>query len=311
MQETDRIKDTLHADDTNEKGVIVITASEKRVQLKKMLLSGETYPIPGVYDCVSAKVAEAAGYKAIYLGSFATSASLLGLPDTGNVTLTEMVNHTRNIANATKLPLIVDVEGGFFEAANICRTVQELEQAGASAIHIEDHIFGKHTELKPVIADVDIVCNKIRAAVDARCDSNFLIIGRTDSYYATKDIEDSIYRANKFLEAGADAAFISGKIEPALLVKHRKRINGPLVTTPSGASVEEERNAGINLVLYWPMMLYAALQACKEAAQMFMDTGDMKKLGKYVYNDEEFCKYIPSSDFTKRARNYMASVTRD
>ncbi|MDO4328137.1 MAG: isocitrate lyase/PEP mutase family protein [Lachnospiraceae bacterium] len=284
-----------------------MTASEKRILLKEMLLSGETYPVPGVYDAVSARVSEAAGFKAIYLGSFATAASILGLPDTGNVTLTEMANHARNIANATNIPLICDVEAGFFEAANICRTVQEFEQAGVSAIHIEDHAFGKHTSLKPIITDVDTVCSRIRAAVDARTDPNFLIIGRSDTPWATGDIDDAVYRANRYLEAGADAVLLCWRLTGEEAAEQKKRINGPLIILNANGSFADEKKSGASFVLYWPMMLYAAFEGCREAAQILMETGDIKQLGKLNFNEEEFDKCIPFTGYTERVMKYMAS----
>lgn len=288
-----------------------MNATQKRVLLKEMLLSGETYPVPGVYDAVSARVSEEAGFKAIYLGSFATAASMLGLPDTGNVTMTEMAGHAKNIASATNIPLICDVEAGFFEAANICRTVWEFEQAGASAIHIEDHAFGKHTSLKPVITDVDTVCGKIRAAVDARTDPNFLIIGRSDTPWATGDLEDTIYRANRYLEAGADAVLLCWHLSGEEAGKLRKRINGPLIILNDNRSLENEKKSGASLVLYWPMMLYAAFEGCRKAARIFMETGDIKKLEELNFNEEEFDKCIPFTGYTQRVEKYMLPSADD
>ena len=107
-----------------------------------------------------------------YMGSFATAASAFGMPDVGNLTLTELVNSVRVMADVLNIPVIADAEYGFFDAANIWRTIREFENAGVAAIHIEDHQFGKHTPFPVSIYDTDVVCNRIKAACDARCDEN-------------------------------------------------------------------------------------------------------------------------------------------
>ena len=141
-----------------------------------------------------------------YLGSYAISACRFGLGDIGLVTMTEMVQTAKTIVDATRLvPVICDAENGFNNAANIWRTVEEFEKAGVSGIHIEDHELGKHTNIPRVILPLDQMVQKVRAAVDAREDPNFIIIGRTDVARVSGDLDEIVRRANAFTDAGADA----------------------------------------------------------------------------------------------------------
>jgi hypothetical protein len=127
------------------------SAAERRVILKNLIQKEKYIMVPGVYDAVSARLVEQAGFPVVYIGSYATAASQYGLPDDGMVNLTQMVDKARTVVNATNIPVIGDGENGFTFAANIWTTVQAFEQAGVSAIHIEDHEFGKHTDLPKVI----------------------------------------------------------------------------------------------------------------------------------------------------------------
>mgnify|MGYP000878049840 CR=1 FL=1 len=281
----------------------MMIVQEKRIRLKELMASGKCVPAPGVYDAISAKVVEKTGFTVAYLGSYATAASMLGLPDVGAVTMSEMVCHAKNVANNIDIPLVCDAENGFFHAANIWRTVREFESAGACAIHIEDHEFGKHTNLTPIIIDPEKMCKKIQAACAARTDKNFQIFARTDVAWATGDMDDMVKRANMYLEAGANAVFLAsgGRIPREI----REKIHGPVVVTNGGCSVQEESDSGINLSLYWPMLLYTAFTACKEACDMFLQTKDYSKLGKYVFNEPEFNKYIPFDAFLSRVDQYL------
>jgi methylisocitrate lyase len=281
-----------------------MTAQEKRKKLKEILLRPVCTPCVGVYDALGAKVVEKAGFDTFYLGSYTTSASVFGFPDVMSLTLTEMTNHIKNVANSVDIPLVTDAESGFFHAANIWRTVREFEDAGAAAIHIEDHEFGKHTDLPPLITDTGKMCKKIEAAVAAKTDPNFLIIARTDVAWANHDIKDMVHRLNAYMEAGADAVY------PVYFEKMtrelRDQIKGPLVVigTPN-ATIKEESEAGANLSLYFTVLFYAAFYAMREAARQFKETEDYSKAGKYLVKEEELNPYIGFPDFIDRVKNYL------
>jgi len=177
--------------------------------LRQLLAGNEPVVAPGAYDALTARIIEQAGFPAVYMTGFGTSASLLGRPDVGLLTMTQMVDNARRIAQAVDVPVISDADTGYGNPLNVIRTVQEYERAGVSAIHIEDQIMPKkcgHMENKQVIASAEME-EKIRAATEARATDDFLIIARTDSR-AVEGFESALRRARAYREAGADVLFV-------------------------------------------------------------------------------------------------------
>src|SRR5947207_11176965 len=167
-----------------------------------------TIQVPGAFNALAARLIEQAGYDAVYLSGAALSAGILGLPDVGLFTLTELTQQATYMTRACALPLIVDADTGFGEALNVERTVIELEAAGAAAIQLEDQQFPKrcgHLAGKSLI-DPAAMCSKLRAAAGAKADPDLVIIARTDARGVTS-IDDAIERAKRYLEAGADWIF--------------------------------------------------------------------------------------------------------
>lgn len=178
-------------------------------RLAQMLRSREPILAPGAYDALTARLIEQAGFPAVYMTGFGTSASLLGRPDVGLLTMSQMVDNARRIAQAVGVPVIADADTGYGNPLNVIRTVQEYEHAGVSAIHIEDQTAPKkcgHMENKQVIAAAEMT-EKIHAAVEARSSGDFLIIARTDAR-AVEGLESALRRARSYREAGADILFI-------------------------------------------------------------------------------------------------------
>lgn len=172
---------------------------------RQMLKKKEIIIAPGVYDCVSAKVAEKVGLRAIYMGGFGVSGSLVGKPDLGLISGTEMIDHAKRITSAVGIPVFADADTGYGNALNMWRTVKEYEKADVAAIHIEDQIFPKKCGNMPgrhVISTEEMV-SKVKAAVDARVNEDFAIIVRSDSYL-DNDVNELIDRGHAYLEAGAD-----------------------------------------------------------------------------------------------------------
>jgi methylisocitrate lyase len=278
-------------------------AEEKRKALRDLIGAGKTLVVPGAYDALSAKLVERAGFPAVYIGSYATSAAAYGLPDVGLITMDEMVAHAKRVADAVAIPVIADAENGWNNAANIWRTVRAFEQAGVCAIHIEDHEFGKHADVPQVLLSTEEMVQKIRAAVEAREDENFLIIARTDAAWAFRDVEDAIARMNAFIEAGADLVMPVG-ISPVKLKGLRSRIQGKLVTTDTpGRSVADEEAAGVDVVLYYGLSLYAAYAGVSAALDSFKRTrdADAAHLRDGIAAFEGFMGY---SEFAARAKKY-------
>ncbi len=180
-----------------------------RRRLRELLDGPEPLIAPGAYDALSARLVEQAGFDVVYMTGFGTTASLVGRPDVGLLSATEMVDNARRIAAAVDVPVIADADTGYGNAVNVVRTVQAYEQAGVAGIHIEDQVMPKkcgHMSGKAVIP-ADEMAGKIRAAVAARRDPDFLLIARTDAA-AVEGLDAALDRARAYADAGADVLFV-------------------------------------------------------------------------------------------------------
>jgi methylisocitrate lyase len=215
-----------------------------------------------------------------------------------------MAAYAKRIVDAVDVPVLADGENGWNNPANIWRTVQTFEQAGVCGIHIEDHEFGKHAPVTQVLATPEQMVLKVRAALDAREDENFLIIARTDAAWVSDDIEDAIRRMNLFTEAGADLVMAPG-LEPQKLAAIRSRIKGKivLVDTP-GCSVTDEERAGADVVLYYGFTLYAAYDSVKRALAAFATTRNADAVPGVRDQITAFEDFIGYPEFAERARRY-------
>jgi len=186
-----------------------MNASEKRARLAASIQKGEFVTAPGIYDMISAKVADQMPFNALYMTGYGVAASHLGVPDAGIASFADVVSRVRMIANGTDSPLICDADTGFGGLLNVHHTVKGYEDAGCSAIQMEDQESPKkcgHTPGRQVVAIEDMV-EKIQVAVEARNDPNFLIIARTDSRTGL-GLDEAIKRGHAFADAGADVIFI-------------------------------------------------------------------------------------------------------
>jgi 2,3-dimethylmalate lyase len=178
-------------------------------QLRTLLALSDPVVAPGAYDALSARLIEEAGFPAVYMTGFGTAASLLGRPDIGLVSSGEMIDNARRIAGCVAVPVIADADTGYGNPINVIRTVRDYERAGVAGIHLEDQVMPKrcgHLSGKVVVPPGDMAA-KIRAAVAARADPDFVVIARTDAR-AVEGIHGALDRAARYLEAGADVLFI-------------------------------------------------------------------------------------------------------
>ena len=178
-------------------------------RLRALLESGQTIVAPGAFDPLAARLVEEAGFPAVYMTGFGTSAALLGRPDVGLLTMTEMAGNAGRIAACVDIPVIADADTGYGNPLNVIRTVGAYEAAGVAGIHIEDQVAPKkcgHMEGKLVIPPQEMA-EKIRAAVEARAQPEFVIIARTDAR-AVEGLESALERGRLYREAGADVLFI-------------------------------------------------------------------------------------------------------
>lgn len=182
---------------------------EKATQLRQLIANHDILIAPAVYDCISAKVAENSGFKMCFTSGFGLSASLLGKPDIGLLTASEIIERIRYIAAAIEIPIIADLDTGYGGVLNVIRTVEEIVTAGAGGIILEDQEWPKrcgHFENKSVVPAADHV-QKIRAAIDARGDSDLVIVARTDAL-SVHGLEEAIHRGQLYADAGADIIFV-------------------------------------------------------------------------------------------------------
>jgi methylisocitrate lyase len=272
--------------------------------LRELLESGKTLAVPGAYDALSAALVQAAGFPAVYVGSYATAASRLGQPDVGIVSWPEMAAHAQSVVDAVSAPVIADFEDGFGKAANLWRCVREFERAGVSAIHIEDHVRGKHTNFQRVIRPMSQMLDRLKATLDAREDAALLVIARTDAAWLYDDPTEAVDRMNAFLEAGADMVFPAG-MKPDRLGKVRSKIDGKvMITNSKGVSFAEEEAAGANIVLYYGFCLYAAFRGVQSALAAFARGPDSAEIPELFQSAHEFERFIGYATFAERAKKY-------
>jgi 2-methylisocitrate lyase-like PEP mutase family enzyme len=236
--------------------------------LRGLIARGTPLAAPGATDALSAKLIEAHGFECAYIGSYATAASRFGIQDTGLVSLEDLVEQARTIAQAVKLPVIADAEGGFHEAPEIWRTVQAFERAGVAAIHLEDHTgAGKHTSAPQTLHSMEETASRIRAAVAARINPDFMIVARSDAFWVARDLEDCIARLTAYAEAGADMVFPTA-VGPAELAEVRRRIAKPvMIIDMPGRSLEAHRGASV--VLYYAFSTLVQFDALSSALRDF------------------------------------------
>ncbi|HPT95516.1 MAG TPA: methylisocitrate lyase [Microbacteriaceae bacterium] len=261
--------------------------TEKRRAFRERLSSGELLRFPGAFNPLSARLIERKGFDGVYISGAVLSADL-GLPDIGLTTLTEVAGRGEQIARMTELPTIIDADTGFGEPMNVARTIQTLENAGIAGMHIEDQINPKrcgHLDGKAVV-DEQTAIKRIRAAVDARRDPNFLIMARTD-IAAVDGLDAAIDRAKALVDAGADAIFPEAMRDLSEFEAMRKAISVPLLAnmTEFGKSElfssQQLADVGINIVI-WPVsMLRMAMGATARALDTLNEEGHLtSKLGE-------------------------------
>ena len=270
-----------------------------RASLRKLISGKDTILAPGAYDALSARIIEQAGFPVVYMTGFGTSASLLGRPDVGLLTMTQMVDNARRIAQAVDVPVIADADTGYGNPLNVIRTVQEYELAGVSAIHIEDQVTPKkcgHMEDKQVISSSEMV-EKIHAATEARRSPEFLIIARTDSR-AMEGLDSALRRGRMYREAGADALFIEApQNEQEIEEVARTLADVPLLfnwaeggKTPP-MPLERIAELGFRLVIFPIGALLVATKAIRELA------AEIKKNGTPIRVASELMSFKDFNDF--------------
>jgi 2-methylisocitrate lyase-like PEP mutase family enzyme len=294
-------------------------SNESRVSLRARLRAGEFITAIGAHDALSARQVEQAGFEAVYLGSYATEAAMLGRPDLSLMTRTERALVTRHVSSAVDIPVIVDMEEGFGNAIATKAAMRELEAAGATAVHIDDQALPGMCPFLPAIPDNSLISiremqGKIAAAVDGRRSSDTLVIARCDvvatmeraHYYESDGISQVIRRSNAYRAAGADAIFVMA-FDRDELARYRAEIDGPLVGIFAPAeplAIDEFRRAGFQMTIGSLVSLYSSIRGVAAALQRLRETGDWNQLGELIVGDEDFFDLVKLDEIVEEHKRY-------
>ncbi len=287
----------------------------KSAKLRKLINNKHSIIVPGAYDALSARIADNLGFKAIFHTGYGTAASVFGLPDIGLVSFKEMVDHVRNICDATNVPVIADADTGYGNSINTMRTVRAYIQAGAAGLILEDQKWPKkcgHMKGKEVI-ESDEMAYKIQAAVEARDEekSDLVIIARTDSY-ASGGIEESLKRIKLYQKAGADVLFVEAPLDSNDLKKISRAVNSPLLLnqleggkTPI-IKFNEAQRLGFKIVLYPLTSLFVAAQGIKEALSYMIENKTSVGMKNDLMDFNQLNDLVNLDSFYKLEKQYSS-----
>lgn len=280
-------------------------------RLRSLIDAGPILVIPVVHDPLCARIAEQAGFSAIFSAGYANSAALLGKPDVGLLTLTEMVDCASRIVNATTIPVFADGDTGYGNTTNVARTVSLYEKAGVGGVFIEDQVSPKrcgHMEGKAIIPP-DEMAAKVSAAVDARNDPDLVIMARTDAI-AVNGIDDAIVRANLYYEAGADLTFVEAPTSVEQMRRVCREVRGPSFANmlPGGKtpllSAAELEAIGYAVVADPVSCTYAIARAVTDVFSELKRTGSVASCSGRLMGFDEFNRLVGLPEMRDRERSY-------
>jgi 2-methylisocitrate lyase-like PEP mutase family enzyme len=279
-------------------------------RLRQLLARPGVIMAPGVADALNAKLVARHGFEAIYMTGAGTSAVRLGMPDVGLLTMSEMVDNAGRIADSSGLPLIADADNGYGGVLNVRRTIQAYERAGVAAVHIEDQVMPKrcgHLMGKQLVPAAEMTA-KIRAAVDARTDADFVVIARTDAV-AVEGFDAALERAERYREAGADVLFVEAP-NAEQLPQIAPRLKAPLLynmatsgKTPFLGRDEIER-LGFKLIIYPNWVMLAAIRAANQVLATLKETGTIAGVAGEVPTFKEFFDLLGMPDVQALEASY-------
>jgi carboxyvinyl-carboxyphosphonate phosphorylmutase len=283
-------------------------------KLRELMEKKDIILAPGAYDALSARIIEAVGFDVVYMTGFGTAASLLGYPDVGLVTMSEMVDNARRIVEAVNIPVIADADTGYGNPINVIRTVQAYEDVGVAGIHIEDQVFPKkcgHITGKQVIPKEDMV-EKVAAAKDAKRNKDFLIIARTDAI-AVEGIESAIERAKEYYRAGADMIFVEAPESMEQIRLIARELKGiPLLfnwaeggKTPP-VDLNTLRELGFKIVIFPISALLSATKAMMKVLESIKKDGTPINVMGELFPFNEFLNFIGLPEVQQLEKKYVS-----
>lgn len=284
-------------------------------RLKRLAQQRGATLVPGAANALFARVAEEAGFEAVYVTGAGVANMHLGAPDIGLTTVTEVAEVTAAVADAVSIPIIVDADTGFGNAVNVTRTVRLLERAGAAGIQLEDQVFPKkcgHFKGKDVIPLAEML-QKIHAAADTRIDPDLQIIARTDAY-AIEGFEAALERGAAFVEAGADVVFVEAPTRLEEIARITQAISAPhLVNIVYGGVTpeiprEQLQAMGFSFVLYANAMLQAALKAAQDVMVALRNDGSLAAVRDRLASFEERQRVVDKTRFDRLEALYRVEA---
>ena len=274
--------------------------------------------IPGAINAYSAKLAERANYKAIYLSGSGVAAASYGLPDLGVTSLEDVLIDAKRITAATELPLLVDIDTGWGDSSEVSNTIVEMENAGVAAVHIEDQIFDKRCGHRPnkQIVSIAEMQERLKAAVDAKKDESFFIMARTDAL-ASEGIEKAIERCSEYLKVGADGIFFEAAVSLDEYKEFKKNFSAPLLAniTEFGKTPlftqKELSDVGVDIVLY-PLSAFRAMSLSAEKIyNSIIKEGTQEPLLDIMQSREELYEILDYYNFEKQLDERFESVKKE
>jgi methylisocitrate lyase len=269
--------------------------------------------VAGAINAYTARMAEATGFRALYLSGGGVAANSLGMPDLGISTMDDVLTDVWRITSATALPLLVDIDTGWGGAFNIARTIREMSRAGAAAVHMEDQVGAKrcgHRPGKELVAAAEMV-DRIKAAVDARTDEQFVVMARTDAL-ANEGLAAAIGRAQAYVAAGADMIFAEAVTELGQYGEFRKAVGVPILAniTEFGQTPlftrDELKAAGVDIVLYCCGAYRAMNAAALKVYEAIRAEGTQKGVVELMQSRAELYKYLDYHAYERKLDELFA-----
>lgn len=274
---------------------------------------GKPLQVIGAINAYTARMAQAEGFKALYLSGGGVAANSLGIPDLGISTMDDVLTDVRRITDAVGLPLLVDIDTGWGGAFNIERTIRSMSKAGAAAVHIEDQVGTKrcgHRPGKELVSAAEMV-DRIKAAVDARTDAGFVIMARTDAL-ASEGVAAAIDRAAAYVEAGADMIFAEAVPELAMYAEFKRRVGIPILAnvTEFGKAplftTAELGAAGVDIVLYCCAAYRAMNAAALKIYRAIKSQGSQQSVVAEMQTRDELYRYLDYHAYERKLDELFA-----
>ena len=276
-------------------------------KFREALEENEQLIIPGAINAYSAKLAERAGHKAIYLSGSGVAAASYGLPDLGVTSMEDVLIDAQRITNASSLPLLVDIDTGWGDSNSVSRTIQEFSKAGCAAVHIEDQVFDKRCGHRPnkQLVSISEMKSRLKIALDSKVDESFFIMARTDAL-ASEGMDGAIERCSEYLDEGADGIFLEAVTSIDQYKEFKKNFSAPLLAnitefgkTPLFTQAEL-KIAGVDIVLY-PLTAFRAMsQSAENVYNSVIKDGTQESLLDIMQTREELYEVLDYYNFEKK-----------